>query len=230
MVLTRNYQPFIFPISVVLSLLILHSSVVLAEVHRAYVIDQAYLQIRSGPGSEYPILKSLPNGSPVTVINNDIGGGYAELKLKNGIKGYAFNRYLSTQPENQQTTSEPTATSGSAPRTKPKPQPKTQPDKELQSRINTLTMERDQLKDELAELKRHVSGSLDVERQRNDLQERLVNLERSNRHLKLENQALQDKSSHDWFLLGAGVLFAGILIGWIFTSLGNRKKSAWDSF
>lgn len=230
MILANSKRPFFISVSVTLSLLIVGSQAVLAEVHRAYVIDQAYMQIRSGPGNEYPILKSLPNGSPVTVINNDVGGGYAELKLKNGIKGYAFNRYLSSQPVNQKTPSEPAVTPGTGPRKKPKPQPKTRTDKELQSQIHALTMERDQFKDELAELKRHVSGSLDVERQRNDLQERLVNLERSNRHLKLENQALQDKSSHDWFLLGAGVLFAGILIGWLFASLGNRKKSAWDSF
>lgn len=230
MTVINSNRLFLIKLSILLSLFIVFSQTVLAAAHRAYVIDQAYLQIRSGPGNEYPILKSLPNGSPVTVMTDDIGGGYAELKLKNGIKGYAINRYLSSQPANQQTTPKPAEKPDARQRRKSKPQSGNSADNKLQAQIQSLAMERDQLKDELVELKKHVSGSLDVERQRNSLQERVVNLERSNRHLKLENQALQDKSSHDWFLLGAGVLFAGILIGWLFASLGNRKKSAWDSF
>ncbi|MCH9698433.1 MAG: TIGR04211 family SH3 domain-containing protein [Gammaproteobacteria bacterium] len=230
MKLTNSKRLFFISISVVFSLMIVHSPFILAAAHRAYVIDQAYLQVRSGPGNEYPILKSLPNGSPVTVITDDIGGGYSELKLKSGIKGYAVNRYLSSQPVNQQTAPKPVELPDSRHQKKSEPKSRNPADKALHEQIQTLTMERDQLKDELVELKKHVSGSMDVERQRNNLQERLVNLERSNRHLKLENQALQDKSSHDWFLLGAGVLFAGVLIGWLFASLGNRKKSAWESF
>ena len=57
------------------------------------------------------------------------------------------------------------------------------------------------------------------------LQERLVNLERNNRHLKLQNQALMNKSNHEWFLLGAGVLFAGMIIGLLLTRINLPKKN-----
>lgn len=207
----------------------------LKAAQQGYVVDLAYLQIRRGPGNEYAIVKSLPNGSKITILNDNIGGGYAEVELENGIKGYALNRYLAEAPKI------------------PKPDIKKQPIKKIIKKTipkkvvkknskplkpsadlvtaDALIKERNQLADELQTLRHTVANSLDIERQRNDLQERLVNLERNNRHLKLENQAFQDKSSHDWFLLGAGVLFAGIIIGWVFASLGRRKNSSsWDRF
>lgn len=221
-------------ILLIVSLNCLSTRSVLAEPHQGFVVDQAYLQIRRGPGSEYPIIKSVPKGSRITLSNDDIGGGYAEVILDNNIKGYALKRYLSDTPpvterqialkqENNKTTSHINSKSADILTSNPETFTSTQ--------VQALINERNQLANELDTIKHSIVNALDLERQRNDLQEKLVNLERSNRHLKLENQALQNKSSHNWFLLGAGVLFAGIIIGWLLSSVGQRKKSSsWNDF
>ncbi len=219
-------RPKLSIFSILLSILISGFGIqhVNAEESRGYVVNQAYLQIRRGPGNEYEILKSLPNGSEVIIVNPDIGGGYAEVKLKNGITGYAMLRYLADKPVIQ--TIIPTVQTSNK-----KSISKKSIKAGTKSQTEALINERNQLADELEILRHSVTNALDIERQRNDLQERLVNLERNNRHLKLENQALQDKSSHDWFLLGAGVLFVGIFIGWLLSILGRRKSSSsWDNF
>lgn len=225
----------VFSIVLLASICNLASLPVRADERQAYVVNQAYLQIRRGPGNEYAIVKSLPNGSKLTIVNNDIGGGYAEIELQNGNKGYALNRYLSdkpprTEPKQIQQPGKNPAVTKKAIQKKPAGVSSKQSHSDADSQSGTSIIERDQLTNELEVLRHTVANTLDIERQRNDLQERLVNLERNNRHLKLENQALQDKSSHDWFLLGAGVLLAGIILGWIFSSLGRNKKSSWDNF
>ncbi len=204
----------------------INSQQVMAVEKQAYVIDQISLQVHSGPGNQHPILKTLPSGSKITILNDAIGNGYAEIKLTNGSRGYALMRNLTNTPLVK---TELISTKKPAQRLR-RNNTQIQSGQLNSSQTDSLLSERNQLADELEILRHTAANALDLERQRNDLQERVVKLERNNRHLKLENQALENKSSHDWFLLGAGVLFAGIIIGLLFTRISGRKKpSAWDS-
>ena len=42
-----------------------------------------------------------------------------------------------------------------------------------------------------------------------------------------ENQSLADRSNRDWFLLGAGVLVSGVLVGLILPRLRVQRRSRW---
>ena len=43
----------------------------------------------------------------------------------------------------------------------------------------------------------------------------------------MENAALGGRSSQNWFIVGAGVLFGGIVIGLIAPSLRRKRRSDW---
>jgi SH3 domain protein len=190
-----------------------------AEGKPAYVTNQVVLPIHQGPGSNYEILKSLPTGSPVSIVDNSIKDGYVEIRLKDGSKGYALQDSLTSNPA-KITLDNPLQISQS--------EPQSYAAADIQT--TDLIRERNQLANQLEKLQHTAANALDIARQRNDLQERLVNLERNNRHLKLQNQALVDKSSHNWFLLGAGVLFSGIIIGLLLNRISSPKKqSSWDT-
>jgi SH3 domain protein len=46
-----------------------------------------------------------------------------------------------------------------------------------------------------------------------------------------EKQTLEESTSQDWFLIGAGVLLGGIILGLILPRISwRRKTSSWDSF
>ncbi|MEE9412094.1 MAG: TIGR04211 family SH3 domain-containing protein [Methylococcales bacterium] len=204
-------------------LVILFNTIGLSELQAegipAYVTNQAQLHVHQGPSNNYPILKSLPTGTTVSIVDDTINNGYVEIKLQDGSKGYALIGSLTSSPA------------------KIKLDYAQQSVATIQQNYSTeeiqttdLIKERNQLANRLERLQHTAANALDIERQRNDLQERLVNLERNNRHLKLQNQALMDKSSHKWFLLGAGVLFAGIIIGLLLTRISVPKKtSTWDN-
>lgn len=185
----------------------------------AYVTNQVELPVHQGPGNDYKILKSLPTGSPVSIVDNNIKDGYVEVRLRDGSKGYALQDSLTSNPA-KITLDNPLQISQSVP----------QSYAVADIEATDLIRERNQLANQLEKLQHTAANALDIARQRNDLQERLVNLERNNRHLKLQNQALVDKSNHNWFLLGAGVLFSGIIIGFLLNRLNSPKKpSSWDT-
>ena len=83
---------------------------------------------------------------------------------------------------------------------------------------------------ELAEIKRTASSALAIDSENKDLKSRLVALERNLQTLQQENESLKDRTARDWFMLGAGVLLIGILVGLIIPRIRWRKKSSWDTF
>ncbi|MEE9411676.1 MAG: TIGR04211 family SH3 domain-containing protein [Methylococcales bacterium] len=215
-----NKTPFtVFSILLVTCLSPIGWSHVYAGEKLVYVTNQVELPIHQGPGENYQVLKSLATGSAVAIVDATINNGYVEIKLQDGSKGYALNNSLTSNParitlDNPQQMAQST--------------PQNYAVADIQT--TDLIKERNQLATQLEELQHTAANAIDIARQRNDLQERLVNLERNNRHLKLQNQAMADKSNHDWFLLGAGVLFSGIIIGLLLNRLTSPKKpSSWDS-
>jgi hypothetical protein len=65
--------------------------------------------------------------------------------------------------------------------------------------------------------------------ERNQLQQRVVTIERELESLKRDNDTLVNSDVQDWFLAGAGVLLFGIILGFILPKLGWRKKTSWQS-
>ena len=59
---------------------------------------------------------------------------------------------------------------------------------------------------------------------------RMVALERSLQTLQQENENLKDRTARDWFMVGAGVVLLGIIVGLIIPRIRWRKKSSWDTF
>ena len=72
---------------------------------------------------------------------------------------------------------------------------------------------------------------MQLKQQRDQLQERVVNVERELQQIKRENQALQDTTNQDWFLYGGILSFIGIFLGLLLPKISwHRKTSNWDTF
>ena len=95
-----------------------------------------------------------------------------------------------------------------------------------------LTKERDQLSTDLNDLRQTASNAIQLKRQRNELQERVVNVERELQQLKRAKQALEDSTSQDWFLYGGILSFLGIFFGLLIPKISWQRKSHgnWDTF
>jgi len=102
---------------------------------------------------------------------------------------------------------------------------------EAEARIRTVEAENKQLEAELAEIRRTAANVLAINAENNALREQLSTAEVQIAALQQENGQLASRRNRDWFIAGAAVLLAGVLVGIIVPRIRWRKRSRWsDSF
>ncbi len=211
------------------------ASTVSQAARTVYVTDNLEILLRSGQGTEFKIIASIETGAPLTLIKTHKASGWNKVRTKDGKTGWVLARFLTDTPvasvrlkaandelqklkqENERLSVELNNVKSSI--------------DETISAKNKLTSERENLSQKLARIKHASENSMQILNERDQLQERVVNLERSSQKLKREKQALEDSSSQDWFLAGAAVLLCGVILGLILPRISwRRKSSSWDSF
>jgi len=199
-----------------------------------YVSDNLEITMRSGKGTSYGIIRMLRSGTPVDVIEEDKDAGYTHVRVKGGKEGWVLSRFLMK---------------GQAARDRLAAAEKSLAELELDNRkmetsMAALTDEKAALEKELAalegqtrnvsqelsEIKRTASSALAIDSENKDLKSRVVSLERQLQTLQQENEGLRDRTARDWFMVGAGVVLLGIIVGLIIPRIRWRKKSSWDTF
>lgn len=204
-----------------------------AQAETVYVTDNLSLSLRSEANTQANIVKSLPSGTPLTLLK---GGkaGFAHVRAQSGLEGYIQNSHIKKElPAREQlNTVNKLVKSLQAENLSLQAELKIVKDSITpgSSLEKSLAAERDRLSLELNELKAAAAGVVQLKNERDELQERVVNSERELQQLKLENQALKDSSEQDWFLYGGILVFFSVILGFILPKLGWRRKSRWDSF
>jgi SH3 domain protein len=205
----------------------------LARAETNYISDQLEVTLRSGKSTSHSILRMLRSGTPVEVLEQDKESGYSLIRAQ-GKEGWVLTRYLMKGP---------------VPRDQLAEAEKKLAELELENRkmmtaMQELKNEKDEIEkasssmdadyrkasQELAEIKRTASSALAIDSENKELKSRLVALERNLQTLQQENENLKDRTARDWFMLGAGVVLIGILVGLIIPRIRWRKKSSWDTF
>jgi SH3 domain protein len=205
-----------------------------ARAETVYVTANLNLTLKSQESMRSTVLQALPIGTPLTVIKENKKSGFTKVRLDNGMEGYIETRHTTKQPPilNQKETSSKIIESLQAENAALKAELATvkssiKPGTSLEQ---SLANERNQLSRELAELKKTAASSIQLKNERDELQERVVSVERDLQQFKLENRALKDTTNQDWFLYGGVLALIGVLIGFILPKLGWRRKSSWESY
>jgi SH3 domain protein len=205
-----------------------------AQAETVYVTANLNLSLKSEESMQSKVLKVLRIGTPLTVIKENKKNGFTRVRLDNGIEGYIETRHTTKEPPilNQTEISSKILESLQTENTALKTELATAksaitPGTSLEQ---SLANERDQLKRELGELKKTAASSIQLKNERDELEERVVNVERELQQYKLENQALKDTANQDWFLYGGALALIGVLLGFILPKLSWRRKSSWDSY
>lgn len=199
-----------------------------------YVTDKLEFNLRAGESTRYRIIKTLPSGTPVDVATTNEATGYAQVTTPDGVSGYIRSRYL--QPE-------PTARSQVEDLVQQLSELKASPS-ELRLRIDALERELTRVKDRLTTESTAKAHALDELSQLRDAAANAITNARDKRRLQqqaalLKSQALElqqtvhelnDTSHQRWFLLGAGVLFIGLVAGFLLSRLaGVGRRSGWQT-
>jgi SH3 domain protein len=80
---------------------------------------------------------------------------------------------------------------------------------------------------ELADLRTAAANVVEIRDQNTRLQQRLVQRDREVEELTASNERLAARNDQNWFIIGAGVLLGGIVIGLVAPSLRRKRRSDW---
>jgi len=215
-----------------LLLLLLSGSAFAAQT--AYVTDELKITLRTGESASHRIIRMLPTGERVRVLSSNAATGYSKVRTENGTEGYALTRQLVDTPVARDRLA---AAEAEVKALKAAPG-------ELRSRLTALTEEHKKLTQqhqqliqaknlvdqEFAALKRTASNSVRIANERNELRKTVASLTREVEDIKQQNRELENKTAQNWFLIGAGVVVGGIILGLILPHLRvRRRKSSWGS-
>ena len=216
----------------ILFIFLLTSTFVYAA-NTVYVTDEIVITLRSGQGTKYQILRTIPTGTPLELLENNEETGYSKVRMKNGTEGWVLTQYLMETPihKDRLAVAEKQLQSLKADNKKLKEElEKIRGAKnELQKEWGKLTVETEKMKKELNQIREISEHPLRLAEENKKLQAKTLANERNLQMLTQENQALKDRSDRNWFLTGAAVLLLGILLGFILPKIHRSKKSGWGS-
>jgi SH3 domain protein len=197
-----------------------------------YVTDKLSIELRRGPSTEYLILRNLEAGLAVDVLEQT-PDGYARVRVADGqgSEGWVLTRLLSTEKSarDRVTIAERAATEARA------------RVGDLERQVAALSAElgdtkaeldhtrenHDHVSRELSSIKAAAANVVDIQEQNESLRQKLVERDRQFEELTVESGALAGRSRQSWFVVGAGVLFGGVLIGLIAPRLRRKRRSEW---
>jgi len=196
-----------------------------------YVSDELVVTLRAGPSTQYSIVRNLRSGNRMDVLESDAQSGYSRVRITDGTEGWVLSRYLTEQPIARERLA--SAERGLA---------------EARSRIGELeanvalesedlTATRQRLEDaetanaeltvELASIREASANAITLRDQNESLRRRLSESNNQLGQLEVENAALRNSAMREWFVVGAGVLLGGIVLGLVMPSLRRKRRSAW---
>ncbi len=197
-----------------------------------YMTDQIEITLRAGDSTRYKILKMLPSGTTLKVLGVDQSTKFARVRTLDGTIGFVPVNQLKTEPAARNRAAELEARLAELqqnPDAVAARLAKIQTElADLKSRYQELERDKQRLEQNLATIRHASTNVLEVTNDRERLRVQVAALTRSGADLEQENRELQNQTNQRWFLIGAGVLAGGILLGLILPRLRlGRRKSAW---
>ncbi len=195
-----------------------------------YVSDQLVITLRTGQGSAYQIIRTLPSGTKLDVIEIT-DTGYAKVRTMDGAEGWIRSQYLSPEPiaslklsaaeaKLEKLKTENVSLREEVQNLRKHRREQSKEGKELQAKLSAAETE-------LARLKDVAAKPILLDRENRELQQQNISQEKKLQMMAQENQVLRDRSQREWFIAGAGVLLGGMLLGLLLPKIRWKKKSSW---
>lgn len=197
----------------------------------SYVSDNLVITLRTGPGNQYQVQKSLSSGNSLEVLKTDEDAGWTKVATKDGTEGWVLSRYLVGRPIHKVrlVAAEKRLERYQSENASLKDQlQKLQQDKnELEKEWKDLSSDSTKMNKELSRVRQISSQPLKISEENKTLKTQSIALENEVKMLAQENQALKDRTNRDWFIAGAAVLVFGLIVGLIIPKIRWSKKTGW---
>ena len=203
-----------------------------AHAQTMYITDEVVITLRRGAGTQFAIIDNLTTGDVVEALERDDENGYTRVRVRDsGDEGWVLSRYLVGTP-----------TAGiqlvDARRTLAQAESRIESlEAELaaanaalstiQGELSTAQTMNSSISAELTDIRSASANAIQLRDQNEGLRRRNNELAAEIEALEIENSRLANRSRQNWFIVGALVLAAGIVIGLVAPSLRRRRRSDW---
>jgi SH3 domain protein len=206
---------------------------IVSQATTKYVTDQLQITMRTGESTTHRIMRMLNSGKALDVISTNPKSGYSKVRIGN-TEGYVLTRQLMNEPSARTqlaTLRKEIRDLKAAPNELRSNLANLQKEhRELLAAHNKLQAVKNKQEQELQSIQRTASNAMRISSERNELRKQVADLTRIAEDLKQENRDLNNQATRDWFLIGAGVIIAGILIGLILPHLRfQRRRNSWGT-
>jgi SH3 domain protein len=202
-----------------------------AHAQTRYVSDDLTITLRTGPSTQNAIIRNLTSGDSVQVLEEIEEEGYSRVRAGDGTEGWVISRYLQPVPTAALRLAEAERDLAAA------RQRVGSLEAEVAELGGSLQQSEAQLSeaqssgasmsDELADIRSAAANAIAIRDQNESLRRRVAELSADVDLVAMENAELSSRNRQNWFIVGAAVLFGGVVIGLIAPSLRPRRRSSW---
>ncbi|TQF69824.1 TIGR04211 family SH3 domain-containing protein [Pseudoalteromonas luteoviolacea] len=161
-----------------------------------YIVDNLYLFMHSGPGTNYRILGSIEAGSPIT-ITNEQSNDYVRIIDNKERSGWVESKFVTAEPGLKQ---------------------------QLNELSQALDVSQNQLAALQTSMPQLQSDYDSLESQNSELQKTIKDLNEQLELQAKSNQNKVEREQHLLLTYGGGIALGGVLLGVILTLLLSRRK------
>ena len=191
-----------------------------------YITDQLDLPIRSDKNFGNNIIRLLPSGTELSLLQST-EDGWAQIQFDDTI-GWIKSFYLSPDPSAREKLKKLTRTNNANKLLITKlTSEKEELEKQLQSikeENSDLVVQRSKSQAEKEHIEQIYQDALKLEHENEKLIQEKLQLKAELQLAENNTQIQKDTSSRNWFIVGAIVLFFGMMIGFIVPNLLNRRR------
>lgn len=217
--------------TVMLLLWLLFSVEVNAADTTRYVNDHLIVTVRAGAGGEYKVLKSVPSGTRLELLEQIEGSDFTKVRTEDGTEGWVRSWYLRDTPTAKLLLDDATQKAEQLAAENKKllvsNDELKQANSSMEKQLHELKGKHERLSTESDKLKEVASRPIELESENKRLTSEAVQIKEENQRLSIENNKLRQSSVQKWFMAGSGVLLVGILVGLILPKFRRQRGSNW---
>ena len=198
-----------FSLIVMTSTLLGYTRLGLPDTHIRYVIDQVVITVRAQPSDDAEVIRRLATGEEMQLTGQE-SEPFVQARFADGLEGWVDSNYLTATPITSVQLEQALA--------------------ESQAELNQAEESLVSLSDDYRLLNEELKQLRSSAGQPSDLEEKLERTKTELTQAKVEvadlvrtNKELTESTDWTWFLTGAGVLLAGVILGF---AIPRRRPSS----
>tara|TARA_R110002110_G_scaffold30400_2_gene107747 strand:+ start:2202 stop:2864 length:663 start_codon:yes stop_codon:yes gene_type:complete len=200
---------------------------------KVFIRDVIYVPLRGGQSSEHRILhQGIRSGTLLERTEENEETGFSKVITPEGLEGWIQTQYLVTEPiaRDRLSTLQTRFEALQADYQKAQQGLDAESDAAATAaaEIERLESLRQELEAELSRITDLAADTILIDQQNASLQLEVDSLNQQIDDLAMVNANLKDTATQSWFMIGAGTVFLGLLLGFIVSrQLYTRRDSGW---